>query len=319
MKFIMADGINVLLYLALIMGAVLLFFERLTGLIYKAKIARRMRAAQGKGGEETKSVSPRGKLFVLLKATTRIKSERALSLYIALNILLGFLLFIPVQAVLGAPIALAAGGAVACIPTILLRTRLQNMRINVSREGEILVTEVLNYYKMHYCNMYEAIEQASYGIREAPNSKRVLMNLSNGLSTAATDEEVKELLWDFNYSIGTSWAVILSNNMYFALTDGIKVTAALSDLTDSIAKARKALEQNRRENNEAKLMLKYLVPASYLLTIVAANRFFGFSIGKFMEYQFMTKAGLSWFMGCSGAFLVSMIAMAFLSRVKMDL
>lgn len=316
---IQANVINILLYAGFAAGLCLIFFDRLTELLYRVKVARFMGEPSAGAGEENKLKGGRKRLFLLLKTTTRIKNERLTGLYIGGNLLLGAALFFAVQNVVGAATALVAGAAAACIPTALLRTRLQTMRVKASSEGELLLTELLNYYKMAYCNMNEAIEQTAYGLKDAPNSKRVMMTLSNGLATAASRVEIKKLLSDFNYSIGTSWAVILSNNMYFALTDGIKVTAALSDLTDSIVKARKAMEQNRRENNEARLMLKYLVPASYILTMAAANRFFGFSAGKFIEYQFMTAAGLSWFMGCAGAFIVSVIAMIFLTRPKMDL
>lgn len=66
----------------------------------------------------------------------------------------------------------------------------------------------------------------------------------------------------------TSWAGVLADNMYLALTSGIRVTEAMEDLVNTVSKAREVDELTNRENNEAGLILKYLAPLCYIMTVV---------------------------------------------------
>lgn len=210
---------------------------------------------------------------------------------------------------------------VACVflPYIFLRTKLQQIRVNISHEGEALVTEILNNYKIQHYNIKEAIEQTAFTITEAPHSKKMLFDLAKSLNTAATKEEIKAALDLFKYSIGTSWANILASNIYFAQVEGTKITNSLTDLTDAIMKARKAVEMNRRENTEGLLILKWMVPIGFVLTIIGADKFFDIPFKEFCYYQFQTPSGINWFLGLVGMYIASIIISIFLSKTKMDI
>ena len=188
-----------------------------------------------------------------------------------------------------------------------------------SMEGEVLVTEILNHYKIHYCNMQEAIETAALHMEDAPHSRQLLLNLSRGLQKASTAAEMKGLMEDFRFSIGTSWASILTEDMYLACSSGLRVTDSLSDLAASMREARKLEELNRRENNEARLILKYLVPAGSLLMTVGGVRFFGLSMEEFLRYQFRTGPGITWFLLTFVTYLAAIFVHLLLSRRKFDL
>lgn len=208
---------------------------------------------------------------------------------------------------------------VMSLPTLLLLARLQTIRIKNSREGGILVSELCDNYKINYFNMHQAIEITALNIKEAPNSKRLLFNLAKSLNTASQPEDIKSILEDFSFSLGTSWGTILADNMYFALVSGIRVTEALEDLVDTLAKARKIEEYSRRENNEGGLILKYLVPCCYALTFLGGTKYFGLTVEEFIKYQFFTGAGLSWFVVSVMIYIVGILLRMFLARSKLDL
>lgn len=208
---------------------------------------------------------------------------------------------------------------IALMPLVLLLARLQALRIKNSKEGKILIIELLDNYKIHYYNMQHAVEVTALTIEEAPNCKKLLFNLSKGLNRASGSDQIKELLVDFKYAVGTSWAGILADNIFFALSSGLRVDVALEDLINSIAMAEEVAEKSKRENNEAGLIIKYLVPGCYLLTIVGAVKFFGLRPGEFFYYQFCTEAGISWFSAIIVMYIVSLIAKFFLTQSKLDL
>ena len=78
--------------------------------------------------------------------------------------------------------------------------------------------------------MQKAIEITANNIENAPNIKRLLFNLSRGLNRVGTNEEIRHLIDEFELSIDTFWSKILGNNIYFSLTQGIRVDLALDEL-----------------------------------------------------------------------------------------
>lgn len=240
----------------------------------------------------------------------------------------GFVIFsgsigVIVAALLGGRIAtylcLLAAGFAAMLPYVALRLKLQYIRVESSREGEILITELLENYKINYFNMQRAIEVSAADIEEAPNCRRLLFNLSKGINSAGSNEDIRRIVDEFRLSINTSWAGILATNIYFALSSGIEVTNALVDLANSVAMARKVNEYVARENNEAKLILKYLAPICYVLTVIGGITFFNLSWKKYLVYQFQTGVGLTWFVLSLLLYISGIIVYAYVSRGKLDL
>jgi len=179
--------------------------------------------------------------------------------------------------------------------------------------------ELLDNYKIHYYNMQRAVEITASVIDEAPNCKRLLFNLSKGLNRASTDDEIRTLIEEFRYAIGTSWSGVLADNIYFALSSGVRVENAMEDLVNTIVMAEEVEEKTKRENNEAGLVLKYLVPLCYLLSFVGGIKFFGLTTGEFLYYQFGTQAGITWFSAIIVMYIISLVAKFFLTQNKLDL
>lgn len=215
--------------------------------------------------------------------------------------------------------AVCCGLFMAVMPYCALYLRLHNQRVTRSREGDILVQELLNNYKIHDYNMKEAIEITAVEIEGAPNGRKVLFQLARGLQSAVTAEDVEQILAVFRYSIDTTWGNVLAENIFFAHIFGIRVDTALEDLLAGITKSREVVEHGRRENNEARLMLKYLVPVSFLLSVVCACKYFGFTPAKYIKYQFGTAVGLNGFLIMSMIYGAGLVINGFFSREKMDI
>ena len=308
--------VTVSLYTMLILGEIILFRKSFIDLYYQLIHKAKMR-------DELRSSSESDELLTelnnMLYITLGMEGDNAGYLFLFASLGLGVLAFIFLTAIFSVRLGLFGLIAVSLMPYAVIRTRLQNFRVDISREGEILLTELLNNYRIYHYNMREAIEQTAISIEEAPHSKKMLLNLAKELTSASSNAETSAAIEKFRYSIATSWGDMLAANIEFGHIEGIKVTEALKDLVDNIIKARKALEQNKRENNESKIMLKVLFPGMCVLTYVGAVKFFGFTPQKFFSYQFGTATGVGWTIGLIATYIVSMLISAFLTRQKMDL
>ena len=275
---------------------------------------------EAKPAEVQRTKMPAGAhLRLLLQITLGMGTERSLKAFWLLSVLPGAAVFIILFSKIPFALTVMAALLITGMPYGLLRLKLQKLRIESSREGEILLTELLNNYKICYFNMQQAIEETARTIEEAPNSRKLLFNLSKGLNTAGSGEHISRLLDEFRLSLNTSWGNILTNNMYFALVSGMEVTEALGDLAETIKQARKVDEYARRENNEAGLILKYLAPVSYFLTVAGGIGYFGLTPEKFLLYQFRTEVGLTWFTISAVIYGAGLLANGYLTKTKLDL
>lgn len=207
----------------------------------------------------------------------------------------------------------------ASLPYFAMRIRLNKKRVGSSREGDVMLRELVSNYKINNCNMKEAIEATAAALEDAPHSRKLLYDMARGFNRAYTEEEIKQVLFLFRYSLDTAWGNALASSIYFSHVQGMKVDRALEDLLASLTRSRRVVEFASRENNEAVLMLRYLAPASYLLSVLCACRFFGFTFEKFLRYQFGTPLGLQWFTIAACLYAAGVMINSWLSREKMDI
>lgn len=305
-----------LIYALLIIGLFLICKHSFDTLLSFGRSRARFRMLQNELGKESRVQTH---LALLLRNTIGLTQKKYVNYFIAGSILLGLVLFVLVRQILTAKMALLAFILGVIMPYAVLRIILEQKRHKGSHEGDILIAELINQYKINYYKMDEAIEKTAALIDNAPISQKLLIRLSSGLKSYQSDEELRAILDEFEYNYKTNWAHVLRNNMYYALADGIVVTDALRDLMGSIAKARKIIEHTKRENSETENMLKYLAPGCYLLTVVCAVKYFGFTLGKFIEYQFYTPSGLKFFLVFLTAYIISVSLAIFYQKRKMDL
>lgn len=258
-------------------------------------------------------------LKTLLQLTLGIGSERGLRVFLVLCGTCGGLVILLLGHRISLLLTLDAVMLAMLLPYAGLRLLLQRKRAAASREGELLLAELLENYKICYLNMRRAIEVSAQTIQEAPHAKRLLFSLSKGLNRGSSDAETETLLEEFRLSLHTSWGNILSANLWFALTQGTQVTAALQDLTETMMQARRVDEYAGRENHEASLILRYLAPICYVLTVLGGIFYFRLTPQMFFHYQFQTQIGLSWFVVSLMLYAGGLLVYGFISRGRLDL
>lgn len=271
-------------------------------------------------GSDFRSRSPIGRhLELVIQGAEAGKIFTSLENFYLCSLILGLGCAFAVYLAAGISAAIFSGLFMGAVPYGALMARLHGRRVARSQEGDILVRELLNNYKIGGFNIREAIETTAVQIRDAPGARSLLLRLAKGLQRAAGKEEVEKILENFRYSIDTVWGNALATNIFFAYLYGVRVDGALEDLLAGMTKSRKVIEHGKRENNEARLMLKYLAPISFLLTVVCACRYFGFTVAKFIKYQLGTAMGLQWFVIVTMMYIGSLLLNGFLSKEKMDI
>lgn len=314
--------VNKIIYFCFIVGILFVESPMITELFLGLKKNIRLkRHFDGGSGSENWGYEDKltKHVFLLLRTTTEAETIKAVNLFYIISGLIMAGTFLILAMLLPMMTALIGGMMTGFMPYIILQAKLQIIRVNNSKEAEILVSELLNNYKICYYNMKEAIEVTANNITGAPHSKKLLFNLAKGLNKVADKEGVLDLLNVFRYSIDTSWGNVLATNIFFAQVLGIKITASLKDLVESISQSKNVAEYSRRENNEANLMLKYLAPICYILTVAGACKYFGFTLKKFILYQFGTPTGVTWFVIICGFYIAGIVINIFLSKGKMDI
>ena len=256
---------------------------------------------------------------LLLQTAFSMGTQKSVKVFLGVSVLSGMGVFLAAAGRLSWLLTIAAAGMGLLLPYLLLRCVVQGQQVTGSQEGEILVTELLNHYKMHYCNMVHAVEVTAMTIEGAPYSRRLLFNLSRGLNKVSGEKELKLLLDEFQFALGTSWAGILASDIYLACGAGMRVTESLSDLALSMERARQIEEFLHRENNEVRIILKYMVPGSSILLTAGGVWFFGLSAGEWFQYQFRTGTGLAWLLLTFIMYLTAVSMYLFFSVRKFDL
>ena len=272
-----------------------------------------------KGTDLTERSEMWERIRVVLGITLGMGKDRSVRAFFIVSGLLSLTVMILLAGRVGIGLQALASVIAAFLPYLLLRIRMENMRVKGSHEGEIMLAELTENYKIYYYNMKEAIDRTAVSLKDAPGSKRILANLSRGLDRAGSEKSMIKLLDEFSLSINTSWSNTLKNLMYFSLIHGIRVEEALEDLAGTLKSARKVEEYAKRENNESALMIRFMVPLTYLMTAYIGIVFFGFGTKKFLEYQFGTEVGATWFTIFIIVYTTSYMVNSFLSKNKLDL
>lgn len=213
---------------------------------------------------------------------------------------------------------LCVAAAAGATPYLLLRVKLHSMRVEASYEGETGITELNNQYKINYLNMVEALDRTVKNLRDCPYIKKAFKKLSYGIKQYRTEGELENIIQEFTFAVNTRWAVHLSNCIYLSIAYGDDVREAMGDIISDLKKVRRVLEKNKRYNNEAFTMIRFIVPVTYALSVFAAVKYFGFTLGKFAQLQFYTSMGLKTFILSAGTWIVNYIIYQAVKKPKYD-
>jgi len=191
-------------------------------------------------------------------------------------------------------------------------------RVNISYEGERLVSEFINQYRVSSGNVKEAIVNTIDSLYDQPNSKRALTKLSFNVNNARNDEETEKAIEEFNYTLNTQWGQLLSHSMLVGLTTGLDITASLDDILKEIKYIKGVIEKGNRDNNESAVLILLFGPGTFILTTMYSLNTLNMSFGQYIHKQIGTPMGLRMLMLIITAQVISVILLLMFRKPKFD-
>ena len=217
------------------------------------------------------------------------------------------------------PLSFAMAAMLSAAPYLVIRLRLRVKRISNSYDADLLVTCIMNEYRQHSYNMVQAIEKTAVRDDMGEYSKRNLYRLSLALKAYYSEEELDLAVERFVYCYDTEWASLLGINIKVAVHSGTNVSNGLEDIISELKEIRSSIEKSKRYNREAFAMIRFLLIPLYLGTIYLATNAFGFTLRKFIDYQFLNPVGLRFAVVTFMSMFVSFIAFKVAKRPKYDI
>lgn len=307
-------GVYASLYILVVLGLYIIFSENITSLL-KGTYYSRFRIKK-----KSKLISTQW--FKYLKKLITITCENNSFITVYSFLIFTFLLFLIFFTLLVHRTSISFAFSVSIIfalaPYIYLRIKLNTIRIEGSYEANTIVSELINQYKINYTNMIEAIDSMVY-VKEAPICRKVFYRLSIRLKEYQTGEELLLALDEMIFTIDTEWMRMVTNNIYMSIERGIDVTIGLEDILHELKEAKITTEKSKQINIESFSILKYLSPLMYIATILIAIKYFGFTLSKFIKYQFYTATGIKLFTLILFLMLINIIVMIIFQKRKYDL
>lgn len=301
------------IYFLLILGSWMIAFPLIQPLFKRQLKYRKISATKLKKSRMAKHIEK------LLLVTTGGKSTYAVYTFFLIVILLFTFSYIFLSSI-GQNFLIKGvySTLVALIPYVYLRVRLYSIQVESSYEGEELIGELSNQYKINYFNMSEAISKTVPRLKRSPYTRKALFRLANQLPQYKTEEELYELIEEFTFSIGTEWAILLGNNIKIGLTSENLVTEAMDDVLEDLKDLNSINEKYKQQNHESYTMIKFVTPLSYITSIIVMFKMFGFTMNKFIDYQFKNPMGFKFFTLSLILMVVNYMIYIVLKRPKND-
>ncbi len=227
---------QIIMYFMLIIGLILLFASSMQGVIrrvlYGVKPIRREYGKKGVFVDHVRSL-----LFIVYGEN----ASSLVELIVITNMFFTGMTFFWTLSKLNLKMAVFSGFCILVGPYALLRLKLYTIRIESSYEGEFLLTELINQYKINNFNMVEAIDASIAHLANAPQSRRLIFHMSLRLKSYSDRQDLERILYDFTYGINTQWSRLLMNNILLSIDEGLVVTSGLVDIQNELKRAKKSL------------------------------------------------------------------------------
>lgn len=299
---LITNGITFTLYLLIVLILWMLFSKPILHLLFDKNRNKRFRSSY-------KDSKPKGKLYkhieLLLTLTLGFEGRTAVYSFYVLTVAIFTIFTILLKQQSSVAFNMIFSLLFALMPYGYLVMKLRTFRVEGSFEGERMITELLNQYKINYLNMLEAIDKSIVFLDTSPYTQKLLFRLSLQLKEYKKEEDLQQALKEFTYGVQTEWIKMLSNNIYLAVDDGVNVTVGLDDILKELRQAKSTYEENKRVNSEGFAIIKFLTPIMYLGSIYVAIRYFDFTLPKFFNYQFYTATGFRFFVAMVGLTIVN--------------
>lgn len=288
--------IYLFIYICLFIGIWFIVYPIFSPFYNRFIVSSRFRITTINSQKRTKKAGLIGHVEMLLSITYGVKSFYSLlTFFIITGFLFGacfVILFNNNNQIL---FNLLISTIIGSFPYLVLRIKLHNIRVTSSYEAEDLIIELINQYKINHYNMIEAIDESVPRLIRQPYSQKALFKLCLAVKQYRDQIELEEIIKEFNYSINTSWSLLLANNLFLSIEYGDNVTESLDDILMELKDLKKINEKNKQYNHETFVMIKYIAPSIYLLSVYAMFTIFGFNFDKFINFQFKNPIGFKFF------------------------
>ncbi len=205
----------------------------------------------------------------------------------------------------------------ALVPFIILLVKLYNTQRTGSYEATIIVTELLNQYRIHNNNIQEAIDATIQNLDENILCRRYLIRLSMRIKEYQSDNELIKILDEFTFAVNTNWIRMLSDSIFFALANKLDITLSLNGIIEQLGVINETQNVGNRLNNEGFSMGKYLAPILYVSMAIISIKMFGITLNDYLYSQF-TGQGLKYFILIVFLFVACYLCEYFYKRRKFD-
>ncbi len=311
MKAYIGISFETLIYTFFLVGIILIYGEEFELVIQEIKMRKRLVARTGKMDELGKL---RKHLNYISAVSFDMKNDRLLFVMIVIWIAS----FIVGKISFDFSEALIFSLLLASTPYTVVRINFENLRKKTSFEGETLIVNFLNAYRISNFNVYEGLEGIIADGAKELKSKNLIVKMILSLRQSGSPQKIREIISEFGRAVGTNWSRMFAYNIQLAAEKGIDVSIAVEDILVQLRDARKLYEERRRLNSEAMRIVVYLIPLLYLFTIVASVLFIGIEPDKLFRNQFLTKQGFSLFNISALMFVFNLLIMECVSKQKFD-
>lgn len=206
----------------------------------------------------------------------------------------------------------------ASIPYFALLIRRRYIRVSVSYDAEVIITELTNQYKINSNNMIKALEGTIRTISDTQVSKKIITKLAIRVKEYSNEDELQMAIDEFVYSVDTEWAKMLANNLYLSINSGLDVTNSLEDIVKELIIAKSNFEKTDRMNNENVMVGKYLTPLLYIGSVYLAVDYFDYTVKEFFYYQFKSSSGINYFVVIVILTVININFMYYIKNRKFD-
>ena len=313
MRDIIASVVGGLLYSALFGGYMMVYSEEMASLGRKLMMRNRLKAARKRYREED-ALSRH--LNQVLQATFnyRIKSRHFLRLF--------GLLFLGVGAValksMTIFMALSTASITALLPYFILRVKLEIVRRKSSFEGEVFVGNFLSTYRLMNCNIFEAMDKTGKEKRKTKNCSELMVKILLEIRSTASPAEIGRATAKFAYVINTNWSRMFAYNVKLAATYGTNISLALEDVLIQLREAKAAAEERKRINAEAARIVKFFIPALYILSVFMTVNYVGIPVERFIYNQIFTTQGFTLLTSGVFLFIMNLTLIEFVNNQQFD-
>lgn len=306
--------VNPFIYTVFLLGLFFVFREAFEMFIRKLKRKSDLKKQIENKYESNRFISYVDYMLMAVFPKKRIKGFK----FITFSIVLFFVSFIALSPVMSLK-AIFPAAFLAALPFLWLRFRLEKIRNSGSKEAEILVAGLLNFYRINHKNIFAAMEAFVKDKAEGCNiTRNMIFQLLMDTRNTKNKDYIKRATERFAFGIKTNWSFMLSQCIFAAAYEGIDITESLEDILEQLKTARVLDEEKKRANSESTRLVQFLVPISYFASVAIAVFMLDIPLGKLIRNQLLEPAGMGILCVIVVLFIVNMTILDLVKNGKFD-